>query len=125
MPRELFTEDLLAKFAITHGTPKAGPHRGSNRVWALTASRGLPPARIRVTFPDWLDIVRLVERQSYRLPNDFVGLAGGDVRLFAEALARGLDKEELTDPLREAATRVLDFVRGDGRNGFKMQSQWG
>jgi hypothetical protein len=67
----------------------------------------------------------VVERQSYRLPNDNVGLAGGDVRLFAAALQRGLDQEELTDLLREAATRVLDFVRGDGRDWFPMQSQGG
>jgi hypothetical protein len=90
----------------------------------LTTSRRCAAKTIRVAYADWLEIIRLVERQGYRLANDNVGLAGEHVRLFADALAHGLNEEELVDPLRESAARVLDFVRGPGRDGFKMRSEW-
>ena len=124
MPKERFSDELLASFTIAHGTPTATRHRGTNRQWALTSSRGFPAKTIRVAYDHWLDIVRLVERHRYRLPNDNVGLAGEDVRLFGAALQRGLEEEELDDPLREAAAKLLDFIRGPGRDGFKMRSEW-
>jgi hypothetical protein len=125
MPKERFSDELIASFFNhAHGTPKNDRHRGNNRQWALTSSRGFPAKTIRVTYSDWLDLIRLVERHGYRCPSDNVGLAGDHVRLFAEALAHGLNEEKLGDPLCEATTKVLDFVRGPGRDGFKMQSQW-
>jgi len=125
MPRERFTDQDIAKFFNhKHGTPANDRHRGTNREWALTSSRAYPAKTIRVAYDFGQDIVGLVERHGFRLPHDTVGLAGGDVRLFGAALQRGLEDEESKSPLRDAAIRVLDFVRGPGRDGFKMQSQW-
>ena len=124
MPREIFSDELLASFAIQHGTPKKERHRGNNRQWALTSSRGLPARTIRVSYADWLDLIHLVERHGCRCPSDNTGLAGEHVRLFADGLGLAITEKELDDSLRDAATKVLDFVRGPGLNGFKMQSQW-
>jgi hypothetical protein len=125
MPKERFSDDLIASFFnVAHGKPQNGRHRGNNRQWALTSSRGFPAKTIRVAYDHWLEIVRLVERHRYRLPSDNVGLAGEDVRLFGAALQRGLEEKGLDDPLREAAAKLLDFIRGAGRDGFKMRSEW-
>jgi hypothetical protein len=93
-------------------------------VWALSSSRGYPQRTIRVAYDHWLEVVRLVERHGYRCPSDNAGLAGEHIRLFANALHRGLEEEMLDAPLREAGAKVLDFVRGPARDGFRMQSQW-
>ena len=118
------TEADLAQFAIQHGQPNNTRSRGQNREWALYSARGYPTKTIRVAYDHWQDIVRLVERQSYRLPSDNIGLAGENVRLFAAALQRGVEEEKLDAPLHDAAVRLLEFVRGPARDGFRMQSEW-
>jgi hypothetical protein len=124
MERVEVSDEMMARFAVTHGQPTNTRTRGQNRQWALTASRAVPARSVRVSYDDWAGIVRLVERHGYRCPSDNLGLSGDHTLLFANALSRGIDAEESTDPLRGAAARVLDFVRGPGRDGFKMQSQW-
>ena len=124
MARVEVTDAMMASYVVTHGQPKSNRHRGTNREWALTSARGYPARTIRVAYDHWQDIVRLVERQSYRLPSDNIGLAGENVRLFAAALQRGVEGEALDAPLHAAAVRLLEFVRGPARDGFRMQSEW-
>ena len=124
MARVEVTDEMMSTFRVTHGEPKNTRARGQNRQWSLTASRAVPARSVRVSYDDWAGIVRLVERHGYRCPSDTVGLHGEHARLFANALNRGIDAEELVDPLRGAAVRVLDFLRGPAKDGFRMQSDW-
>ena len=97
MPKERFSNEQIAKFFDhKHGTPTKDRHRGNNRQWELTSSRGYPAKRIRVAYDFWYEIIRLVERHGYRCPSDNTGLAGNTSGFLVTDLARRSPKRSWT-----------------------------
>jgi hypothetical protein len=124
MRAERLTDEDMKKFEMPARQPRPNQRPVSNREWGLTASWGYPPKTIGVSFPVWADIVRLVEKYGFRFPDANGGLGRELIPLFTKSLTDALSKGGVDDELREVGTRVLDFVEGAGKGGFKMMSRF-